>query len=271
MKISKMLGPLGAIIAFITSATASAEGPAVSETNGKFSLEGGAVGNSSNGSSGLGIAQGSLTTPLGQSFGLQFDGVAATAYNNFFGGGDAQFFWRDPKLGLLGAFASVGGGRGNTVSWYGGAAEYFAGAVTLGAHAGYQVVYSNTAGNGGFGAGHLTYYPIANLALSGGGGVYVNSGYGRATIEYQPELNGQHSMSFFVNGGAGSNAAYAVTAGVRFYFGPEKTLIRRHREDDPTLSTIPYSSGFVVGTSSGSGGDGGRAGLLGGSYGGGIQ
>lgn len=252
MKVSKTFGPFAATIALIAASTAHAEGPAVSETNGKFSLEGGAVGNNSNGSSGLGIVQGSFTTPLGHSFGLQLDAAAATAYNNFFGGGDAQFFWRDPQLGLLGAFASVGGGRGNTVSWYGGEAEYFVGPVTLGAHAGYQVVYNNTAANGGFGVGRLTYYPIPDLAFSGGGGVFVNSGFGRVMIEYQPELNGQRSLSFFVNGGAGSNAAYAATAGVRFYFGPEKTLIRRHREDDPTACTMLYCGGFILGASSGS-------------------
>lgn len=239
MKISKTLGALAATFAVIAASAANAEGPAVSEMNGKFSLEGGAGGNNSNGSSGLGIAQGSFSTPLGHSFGLQLDAVAATAYNTFSGGGDAQFFWRDPQLGLLGAFASVGGGRGNTVSWYGGEAEYFAGPVTLGAHSGYQFVYNNTAANGGFAMGRLTYYPIPDLALTGSGGVIVNNGLGRAILEYQPELNGHRSVSFFVNGSAGSNAAYAVTAGVRFYFGPEKTLIRRHREDDPIVVVLP--------------------------------
>lgn len=239
MKISKTLGALATTSALIAASTENAEGPAVSETNGKFSVEGGAVGSGSNGASGLGIAQGSFTTPLGHSFGLQLDGVVTSAYSNVSGAGYAQFFWRDPQFGLLGAFASVGGGRGNTVSWCGAESEYFVGAVTLGAHGGYQVVYNYAAMNGGFAMGRLTYYPISDLALTGGGGVIVNNGLGRATLEYQPELNGYRSLSFFVNGSPESNAAYAVIAGFRFYFGPEKTLIRRHREDDPIVVVLP--------------------------------
>ena len=253
------------------ASAAHAEGPAVSSVNGKFSLEGGAVGSGNNGSSGLGVAQGSVTTPLGHSFGLQLDGAVATAYNNFSGAGDAQVFWRDPQLGLVGAFASVGGGSGNTASWYGGMAEYFAGSVTLGAHAGYQLVYSNTAFNGGFAMGHLTYYPVPDLALTLSGGVVVNSGFGRATLEYQPEFNGRRSMSFFANGVAGDGASYGATAGVRFYFGPEKTLIRRHREDDPTAFVGLVGNGGNGGTGGlwGLGGTGGNGGV-GGNGGGAV-
>ena len=269
------LGPLKSVLAsgmaVLASSGAWAEGPAVSEVNGKFSVEGGGVGSNSHGSSGLGVAEGSFTVPLGYSFGLQLDAGAATAYNNFYGGGAAQLFWRDPQRGLFGGFASVAGGNGATLSWYGAEAEYFAGPVTLGASGGYQAAYYAAVSSGGLVMGRLTYYPIPDLALTAGGGVVANNGFGRLRLEYQPELNGRRLMSFFVNGGAGADASYSVTGGIRFYFGPEKTLIRRHREDDPA-SVLMFGNGgdggtggFVFGSggNGGAGGNGGNAGLLG--------
>lgn len=257
------LGPVKSVLAsgmaVLASSAAWAQGPAVSEVNGKFSVEGGGVGSNSHGSSGLGVAEGSFAVPLGYSFGLQLDGGAATAYNNFYGGGAAQLFWRDPQRGLFGGFASVAGGNGATLSWYGAEAEYFAGPVTLGAYGGYQATYNAAVPSGGLVIGRLTYYPIPDLALTAGGGVVASNGFGRVKLEYQPELNGRRSMSFFVNGGAGADASYSVTGGIRFYFGPEKTLIRRHREDDPA-SILMFGSG-------GNGGNGGAGGLFGGNGG----
>ena len=263
-------------MAVLASSAAWAEGPAVSEVNGKFSVEGGGVGSNSQGSSGLGVAEGSFTVPLGYSFGLQLDAGAATAYNNFFGGGGAQLFWRDPQRGLFGGFASVAGGNGATLSWYGAEAEYFAGPVTLGAYGGYQAAYYAAVPSGGLVIGRLTYYPIPDLALTAGGGVVANNGFGRLRLEYQPELNGRRLMSFFVNGGAGADASYSVTGGIRFYFGPEKTLIRRPREDDPASVLMlgnggdggtGGAGGWVFGTggtggAGGTGGPGGNAGFL---------
>lgn len=248
----KTLNVLAATTALVSAMHAYAEEPAVSGVNSKFSVEGGAVRTNNNGSSGMGLAQGSFTIPLGQSFGLQIDGAAATAYDSFMGGGAAQLFWRNPQQGLVGAFGSIGGGNGYTVSWFGGVAEYYAHSLTLGAHAGYQTAYNTAASNGGIAMGRLTYYPIPDLALTAGGGVITNRGFGEISVEYLPELNGRRSISLFANAGVGSNSSYAVTAGLRMYFGSDKTLIRRHREDDPP-------SIFSLG---GSGGNGGRGGLL---------
>jgi hypothetical protein len=252
-------------VAVLLSSAAWAEGPAVSEVNGKVSVEGGGVGSNSRGNSGLGVAEGSFTVPLGYSLGLQLDAGAATAYSNFYGGGAAQLFRRDPQRGLFGGFASVAGGNGATLSWYGAEAEYFAGPVTLGVYGGYQAAYSAPVSNGGLAMGRLTYYLIPDLALTAGGGVVASNGFGRLRVEYQPELNGRRFMSFFVNGGAGADASYSVTGGIRFYFGPEKALIRRHREDDPG-SILMFGSGGDGGTG-GAGGNGGNAGLFGGNGG----
>ena len=46
---------------------------------------------------------------------------------------------------------------------------------------------------------------------------------------------GKTMTSLFVEGRAGENNFHGISGGVRFYFGQkDKTLIRRHREDDPT-------------------------------------
>jgi PPE-repeat protein len=42
------------------------------------------------------------------------------------------------------------------------------------------------------------------------------------------------------------NSIYAVTAGLRLYFGPDKSLIRRHREDDPRATGPAYERAFIV-------------------------
>lgn len=264
-------GPLRSVLAsgmvLMAASTAHAEGPAVSELNGKFSVEGGATGSNGRGGSGLGIAEGSVTTPLGHYLGFQADGAMATAHDDLFGAGAAQLFSRDPQLGQVGTFAAYGGRSGNTVSWYGGQAEYFAGPVTLGAHGGYQSSNSDTASDGGLVLGRVTYYVIPNLAFTVGGGSIVNRGFGRINLEYLPELNGSHSVSFFVNGGAGSDESYIGTAGVRLYFGPEKSLMRRHREDDP-ISLVGGGMGGNGGVGGallmgGNGGNGGAGGILG--------
>src|SRR5215472_5302784 len=74
------------ILLAASGAAAWADGPAVSTLNGKLSTEGGATGSGGT-SSGVGIANGSITTPLGHAFGLQVDGAAGMAFNGFFGGG----------------------------------------------------------------------------------------------------------------------------------------------------------------------------------------
>jgi hypothetical protein len=211
-----------------------AEGPAVSGLNGKVSIEGGTTG-SEGGQSAIGIAQGSISAPLGQSLGLQIDGGAATA-GAFYGGGAVHAFWRDPAVGLVGPLVAMTGGSGSRTGFYMGEAEYYVGILTIGMLAGYQdgISHGSTnASSGGYFAPRLTVYPMADLALSIQGSSAAGQREARGGLEYQPESASLHNMALFINGSIGDNAAYRVTVGFRFYFGPDKTLIRRHREDDP--------------------------------------
>jgi PPE-repeat protein len=219
----------------IASVRADGPAPAVSALNGKISTEGGATGADGQ-SSGVGIVNGSITTPLGHAFGLQVDGLAGTAFNSFFGGGTAHLFWRDPAIGLIGPVAMIQAGSGVRLGWYGAEAELYAGIFTFGAWGGYHEVVDNQVGltvSSGFYAGSATVYPIPDLALSISAGSEFNRANGTAALEFQPDLFARHNVSFFVNGALAEPSAYSVTAGIRFYFGPDKPLIRRHREDDP--------------------------------------
>jgi hypothetical protein len=209
--------------------------PAVSAFNGKLSTEGGVAGDSGD-SSAVGLASGSLTTPLGHAFGLQVDGLAATGFNSFFGGGTTHLFWRDPAIGLFGPVASVQAGNGIRLGWYGAEAELYAGVLTFGAWGGYHDTVDNRVGiNGssGYYGGSLTAYPIPDLAVSLGANGEFGHVTGSGTLEFQPDLFARRNVAFFVGGGVSDRSAYSVTAGIRFYFGPDKPLIRRHREDDP--------------------------------------
>jgi hypothetical protein len=263
-----LLACLAVLAASPAFAQASSEAslPAVSEINGKVSLEGGTVGAQGR-SSALGAAQGSIAAPLGHSFGLQFDGAASTAFNSFGGGGAAHLFWRNPAIGLLGPVVALSGSRGNTTAQYAGEADLYAGPVTISAFGGYQDAGALPGSSGGFYQGRLTLYPIPDLALMVGGGQFIGRTHGVGRIEYQPEFLARRNLSFFVNGGAGENSFYRVTGGVRLYFGPVKSLIRRHREDDPHYTTFDATpsnggNGGLLFGNGGNGGAGGSGGLL---------
>jgi hypothetical protein len=216
-------------------APAHAEGPAVSALNGKSSIEGGSL-SSLGRTSALGLVQGSVTTPLGHSFGLQVDAAAATAYSAFLGGGAMHVFWRDPQVGLFGPIAVMSGGRGSRVGLYGAEGELYTDVLTIAARGGYQDAVNNgvaVVNSGGFYTGRLSLYPIDDLALTIEGGQYAGVGIGRGTIEYQPDLFNIKGLSIYADAAAGDQSFYRVTGGIRFYFGPAKSLKRRHREDDP--------------------------------------
>lgn len=216
-------------------ANAQADKPAVSALNGKISGEGGVTGFDGH-SSGIGLAKGSITAPLGHSFGVQLDGLAGTAFNSAFGGGTAHLFWRDPSIGLVGPVVSMAAGGGERLGWYGAEAELYAGLFTFGAWGGYHDVVNNRFGtnaNSGFYGGSLTVYPLPDLALSVGATSEFSRVTGVGTVEFQPDLFGRHNVSFYVNGDLADRSTFGVTAGIRIYFGADKALIRRHREDDP--------------------------------------
>lgn len=215
--------------------------PAVSTFNGKAAMFTGAVG----GDFTLG-ANGSLAVPLSTQWGGQIDGLLGTAGGGAFYGIGGHLFRRDPAVGLLGAYASYVGWSAVTttsVPTPGGAFMDFAGAqvgkigiegeayldrFSLEGIAAYQFgTFSGFAGKG-----TLAYYPTDNLRLD----LSVSELQGRGLLfaaggEWAPAGTG---FTVFGDAGVGANSAWHALGGIRVYFGgEEKSLIRRHREDDP--------------------------------------
>ena len=231
---------LGALMTAVFAGSARAEGPAVSAVNGKLSLEGGAVN-----TQGSGVAEGSVAFPLGHSFGAQIDGAAGNQAGQPLWGVSGQAFWRDPEAGLAGAFVShtsrnlpIVGGNVQTNN-YGGEGEIYAKRVTF---SGLAADQRGPVQHALFGTAQVAWYPVDNLKLSGGGSFVENV---NPTLllgtEYQPAIAALPGLTAFGDAGVtnarGQKGGYAM-AGFRYYFGPTKTLIKRHREDDPIFNQI---------------------------------
>lgn len=219
---------------------AHAEGPAVSEVNGKVSVESG-VSSAFGRASAVGTLQSAITAPLGHSFGVELDGFASTSRSTFSGGGLLQLFWRDPELGQVGPFGGLAGSAGARLALVGGAGELFGRNVTLQLFGGYLDVANSAPLPGAYGGlygGRLTLYPVPDLAISIGAGSAVGRTSGTARVEVLPDFTPRRNVSLFASAGADDNQSYRLTGGIRIYFGATKTLIRRHREDDPSLDDV---------------------------------
>ncbi len=232
---------------------ASTGGPAVDGVNAKIAGLGGSFANKS-----LYGAQGSLALPLGRQFGVQFDGVAASFDNRFFGAGAAHLFWRDPTRALFGIYG--GAARwdsrvgGVNVGQLGVEGELYMGRWTL------QGVVGAEFGNSVSGTinGVVQSYDIEtrfmdqinlNYYMQDDWKVFVGHRYlgGKNALalgsEWGMALGGGRMGSLFVEGRVGEDDFHGVWGGLRFYFGQkDKSLIRRHREDDP----IEWSPGVVA-------------------------
>ena len=213
--------------------------PAVDGINAKLSFVGAVDGTETYG------AVGAITFPLGHQFGLQLDGVAAEVDAGPFGdigvlGGAAHLFWRDPSKGLIGIYsrvlhADVFGG----LTTFALAAEgaVYRGRFTVEGMAG---VSGGDVDTGFLSIAIAKYYPTDQLVLQAGhtfkngdhafitGGEWGLPAAGRAT-----------TSSVFVDGFVSETGDAGAMAGLRFYFGQsDKSLMRRHREDDPAATDV---------------------------------
>lgn len=210
--------------------------PAVSGVNGKISAEGGLFD-----AEGFGALSGSVSLPIGHRFGLQLDGSVGTFDEEFFGSAGGHLFWRDPNYGLLGIYGSFTAldGVDGEVSRIGVEAEYYWNQVTLKGVIGAEFLDVDAPVNYDetnlFAFSDIAYYATDDLELSVGHR-YTGEKHALALgVEYQ--LNQPifaSGVSLFAEGRIGEDEYRGAWAGVRMYLGDEKSLIRRHREDDPT-------------------------------------
>jgi hypothetical protein len=228
---------------------AAASEPAVSAINGKLDTNYGAI----NRSSTRGLA-GSLSVPVGQRFGAQFDGLYQHGFStNIFGLG-THFFARDPGKGLIGlAFSGMMSQKFDDFI-VGVEGEYYFKQLTLGAVVGYDnynsrvpTTFPGLATHQSFAAARIyaAIYPMDNLMVSLEYQNRFNHNFYLVNVEWQTPING---MAIFANGGVGDNNFAQVMGGVRFYFGGSKPLKDRHRKDDPSN----IGSSFIGTNSAGS-------------------
>jgi hypothetical protein len=215
---------------------------------------------------------GSLSTPLACGYGLQVDATAASFDSRFLGAIAGHLFWRDPSKGLLGFYGSythwdqVGG---VDISHVGPEAEWYLGRWSLRGVAG--VEFGNNA-SGIVGGSLLTYDTVTRFFDQINLDYYLTDNF-KAYIGHR-FLGGQNALALggeygipmghgimaalFIDGRIGEDHYHAIWGGVRFYFGQkDKTLMRRHREDDPNDWDIGADGTGNNGTSGGSGSGGG--------------
>lgn len=204
------------------------QAPAVSGPNGKLEGSYGELGGRHGGAAG-----GSFAVPLGHEFGLQVDGLAGWFDGDFVGGSAAQGFWRDPDRALIGIFGSYRyddrfGGKSSY--GIGPQAELYLGPVTLRGLVGAQF---GDASRGVMSAESVSWYPTDDIALTLGHQL-ADEGHAAALgAEMQVYAGSSFGVALFAEGRFGEQDRDAAWAGLRIYFGDEKTLLRRHREDDP--------------------------------------
>ena len=211
--------------------------PAVSSINAKVGTFGGNIADDP--AAGAFFA---LAMPLHDSFGMQLDGLTGGADGDPFYGFGGHLFWRDPSRGLLGLYSSyvrwdtnsiVGSSfvNGADVGKAGIEGHLYLDRLTLEGIGAYQFGTKT----GVAGKGTVAYYPRDDLRLEIGSTYLEGRGFaGLAGVEWAPMP--QKGFSFFGDVSFNDEHDTLWLAGLKFYLSPEdKSLIRRHREDDPDV------------------------------------
>ncbi len=209
--------------------------PAVSGLNGKIALSGGTFDDDE-----IGTLTGAVTVPLGMRFGLQGDGMVGVRDGEFVGGGAAHLFWRDPTVGLLGLYGSYTRREDfdGSVSRVGVEAEYYWNNWTAKTLVGAEFIDAGSQfaepDDDFFAFTDIAYYLNEDFEISVGHRYTADRNALALGVEYQLDQDVFSSgVSLFAEGRIGEDDYQAVWGGVRVYFGDEKSLMRRHREDDP--------------------------------------
>lgn len=227
--------------------------PAVSGFNGKldigyfhYDIDG--LPGSLNG----GYAIGSFSVPVGHSFGLQVDAgfgsldwSALPGFDITLGGAGLHAFWRDPDRALVGIYAHYVNVDFGPIDFktfrYGIEGELYLDRFTIEAFVGGDTV------NGPFGIGETffnaqligAYYVTDNFRLNAGVVHQFDDTFGLIGGEAMLPF-GANMASLYANGLIGGDQT-TVRAGLRLYFGESgKSLIARHREDDPYSKLLDY-------------------------------
>lgn len=201
---------------------------AVSQVNGKLEAAGGYIDDLDEGSRFQGV--GSLSFPLGCLWGAQVDVGGGSLDGDHWGGIGGHLFTRDPNSYLIGAHLQYINLDGEDIFRVGPEAELYFGNVTLSGWAGWE--NADTLDDDVFAALDLSFYATEDLKFNVGYRRFLDIDAAAIGAEWQFDIGAP--LSLFAEAQFGSEDFSTVLVGAKFYFGaPEKSLIQRHREDDP--------------------------------------
>ncbi len=213
--------------------------PAVSGINGKWEFDPGIL------TSSAGVrAAGSITVPVGDRFGVQGDGMLLWNGNGVSYGAGIHAFTRDPSKYLFGVTSAFIKTPGATLGAVGLEGELYLDNISLEGWAGWAGLdYVDPLildKSGAFAIGDIAYYVTPDLRLSIGASDVLGDTALRLGGEYQFSGMG---MPLSLKGDARihSDGSYSLTVGLKGYFGgsgEDKTLIDRHRQDDPQNKVV---------------------------------
>ncbi|MEX0345944.1 MAG: hypothetical protein AB3N20_13545 [Rhizobiaceae bacterium] len=212
--------------------------PAVDGINGKLIF-----GRAVDGTDSYAIG-GAVTLPIGDAFGLQIDADAGQLDGVTLGNipvylGAAHLFWRNPSKGLVGfygdyAYVDLAGG----LKFYTAAVEggLYLDRFTVDGLVG--VRDGDLIEIGFYDRIRLLYYPLDDLNIHVGHSYAFENHSLLYGAEWAFGSKSGAAASLFVAGALGEGGGSATLAGLKFYLGhSDKSLIKRHREDDPPASS----------------------------------
>jgi hypothetical protein len=228
--------------------------PAVSSINGKIDTHYGEVNDED--TRGVGA---SISLPLGERYGFQFDTLYEHALDNDIYGAGGHLFTRRPDVGLLGVAAGMTDSDDYSDALVGVEGEYYLDKVTLGGFVGYNnfdthiipVFNPAVANETDYLAARLyaAVYPMDDLMVRLEYQHRFDLNFFIANVEYQTPIRG---LALFVDGGVGENDYSHLIGGARIYFGDNKTLKDRHRKDDPSNILSDFINTGITGGSNNS-------------------
>jgi hypothetical protein len=205
--------------------------PAVSGPNAKIELYGGVT---NPGGAAL-RAAGSVTIPVGSSFGLQLDAAVQTSGAGLMYGGVAHAFTRDPANYLFGLAGGVVRGPTGTLGVVGVEGEVYLDQVSIEAWAGVAGIDYDVLPDvaGVFVLADVGYYVTDDFRLTAGvshvignNGLHLGAEYLMRDWNVPVSLTADSRIT---------QTGWSVMAGIKGYIGgePGKSLRDRHRQDDP--------------------------------------
>ena len=210
--------------------------PAVSGINGKLEVAGGFL-RTPGTTIGHARINGSLSIPVTDRFGLQGDLAIFNAPTGLGAAAALHAFTRDPNMYLLGVAAAAVRVPGATLWAIGPEAELYLDRISIEAWGGYaNLNYDDIALadlSGIFAMADFAYYISDDWRVSIGGRHVLGENQLRLATEYQVS-SFQIPFSVTGEGRFATDGSIVATIGLKHYIGdPDKSLIDRHRQDDP--------------------------------------